>query len=208
MATPSPFPKSASHLHSCEMAPKRIYFDRSHYTSLAQQIAALSTSKTIYAGNLSFGVTADQLTAFLPGACKVVMGVNRQTKSPCGFAFVEFESIQYARDAVLMHSGRVLDQLGVKVELDPGWKPGREFGRGEKGGQLRDEMKARNGGVVNIKRRETVNVNNRSSSSSSSPNSNNRGGNDNNRKREREDENENDKKEEGGNESKRFRGED
>ena len=117
MATPSPFPKSASHLHSCEVAPKRIYFDRSHYTSLAQQIAALSTSKTIYAGNLSFGVTADQLTAFLPGACKVVMGVNRQTKSPCGFAFVEFE---YAEDCnAAIDNMDEAELLGRTIRVNP-----------------------------------------------------------------------------------------
>jgi len=158
-----PFPLTASDLLAPHTAPKKFYLDRSHYNTESDQIAALANSRTVYCGNLSFNppVTEDVLMSALPGSVGVIMGVNRQTRAPCGFAFVEFGSKEMARDAVRFHSGRVFEELGIKIELDPGHKPGREFGRGNNGGQLRDEIKERSGGSISRKRRIIASGNDR-----------------------------------------------
>ena len=79
------------------------------------------------------------------------MGVDRFKKSPCGFAFVEYVHREDALGAVAYLSGTKMDGRVIRVELDAGFKPGREFGRGTSGGQVRDDRRnnvdpARNGG--------------------------------------------------------------
>lgn len=52
----------------------------------------LSTSATLYVGNLSFFTTEEQIYELFQRAGdvkRVIMGLNRQTKTPCGFCFVE-----------------------------------------------------------------------------------------------------------------------
>ena len=36
---------------------------------------------------------------------KIIMGINRNTKMPCGFCFVVYENIASAREAVTMLNG-------------------------------------------------------------------------------------------------------
>ena len=50
------------------------------------------------------------------------------------FSFVLRESTVAA--VSLLH-GSILDERQIKVEMDKGWFPGREFGRGESGAQVR-----------------------------------------------------------------------
>lgn len=55
----------------------------------------LKTSKTVYVGNLSFFTTEAQIheSFSVVGPIKrIVMGVNANTKTPCGFCFVEYYS--------------------------------------------------------------------------------------------------------------------
>jgi nuclear cap-binding protein subunit 2 len=49
------------------------------------------TSRTVYIGNLAFVTTDSQVDALFSRCgpvSRVVMGVNKVTKVPCGFAFV------------------------------------------------------------------------------------------------------------------------
>jgi nuclear cap-binding protein subunit 2 len=66
------------------------------------------------------------------------------SKTPCGFCFVEFYSRQIAIDCLNFLSGSVVDGNIVRCELDAGFKPGRQFGRGKNGGQIRDDPHAKN----------------------------------------------------------------
>ena len=79
------------------------------------------------------------------------MGLDRFQKSPCGFAFVEYSSRADALDAVAFLSGSKLDGKVIRVELDAGFKPGREYGRGASGGQVRDDRR----GTIDPKRRSS-----------------------------------------------------
>lgn len=48
---------------------------------------------------------------------------------------------QCALDAVAFLHGTTLDERIVRVELDWGYHPSRRYGRGESGGQVRDEKR-------------------------------------------------------------------
>jgi len=72
------------------------------------------------------------------------MGKDRFQKTPCGFAFVEYVARNDALDAVAFLSGSKLDGKVIRVELDAGFKPGRQYGRGASGGQVRDDRRGMN----------------------------------------------------------------
>jgi len=109
-----------------------------------KMITALKTSTTLYIGNLSFYTDEEQIyTLFsLCGPVRrVIMGVHKYTHLPCGFCFVEY---YFHRDAMAARdylSGTKLDDRIIRVDLDPGFEPGRQFGRGATGGQVRDDRR-------------------------------------------------------------------
>lgn len=66
-------------------------------------------------------------------------GVDART--PCGFAFVEYYLHSEAVDCLRYISGTKLDERIIRCDIDPGYKEGRQFGRGKSGGQVRDEFR-------------------------------------------------------------------
>jgi nuclear cap-binding protein subunit 2 len=138
-----------------EETPQRIYWDRKYYTSFEEQVDALHGSSTLYVGNLSFYTTELQIyeTFSRVGPIKrIIMGLNRETKTPCGFCFVEYFTHEHARECLKFISGTMCDDRIIRCELDGGFKQGRQFGRGASGGQIRDERRTDidfgRGGVV------------------------------------------------------------
>ena len=118
-------------------------------------------------GNLSFYTTEEQIYELFSKAGdvkRVIMGLDRNTKSPCGFCFVEcvtrlpasvgalaekadFREHRYFRPEHAINclryiSGTKLDERIIRADLDPGYKEGRQYGRGKSGGQVRDEFRA------------------------------------------------------------------
>jgi len=69
------------------------------------------------------------------------MGLHREKKTPCGFAFVEYFSRSSSVDAASLLTGKTLEGRVLKIEMDPGFKEGRQFGRGRGGGQVRDDFR-------------------------------------------------------------------
>lgn len=70
------------------------------------------------------------------------MGLDRNTKTPCGFAFVEYYTHEEALEGLRYISGTKLDERIIRCDLDAqGYKDGRQFGRGRSGGQVRDEYR-------------------------------------------------------------------
>ena len=115
---------------------------------------ALALSSSLYIGNLSFSTRVSHLKALFStvGSVKSInMGMDRYQKTPCGFAFVEYSTRADALDAVAFLSGSKLDGKVIRVELDAGFKPGRQYGRGASGGQVRDDRR----GTVDPKRRSS-----------------------------------------------------
>ena len=68
---------------------------------------------------------------------EVIMGLDRVKKTPCGFCFVVYDHPADATAAINFISGTCLDERPIRVELDPGFRPERQFGRGKSGGQVR-----------------------------------------------------------------------
>ena len=104
----------------------------------------LQNSCTLYIGNLSYKTTEIQLYQIFSSCGKVkrvIMGLNRLSYSPCGFAFIEYldkESAKIARKTLM---GTILDGKEIRVDTDIGFEEGRQYGRGWFGCQKRDEIR-------------------------------------------------------------------
>ena len=72
---------------------------------------------------------------------RVIMGLDRNKKTPCGFCFVELYTREDATDCVKYLSGTKLDDRVIRVDWDTGFNSSRQFGRGASGGQVRDEYR-------------------------------------------------------------------
>ncbi|KAI8468339.1 MAG: hypothetical protein J3K34DRAFT_13665 [Monoraphidium minutum] len=72
---------------------------------------------------------------------RVIMGLDSQRKTPCGFCFVVYDRRDDALAAVRYLSGTSLDERPIRVDIDYGFEEGRQFGRGRSGGQVRDEFR-------------------------------------------------------------------
>jgi RNA recognition motif-containing protein len=72
------------------------------------------------------------------------MGLNSFTKTPCGFAFAEYYTTDHAAACLNNVSGTICDDRQIRCDMDAGFKPGRQFGRGQSGGQTRDERRKEN----------------------------------------------------------------
>lgn len=69
------------------------------------------------------------------------MGLDRFNYTPCGFCFVLYKNPQDAINAVKYLADTKLEDRLVQIDLDPGFREGRQFGRGASGGQVKDEYK-------------------------------------------------------------------
>ncbi|TXG55104.1 hypothetical protein EZV62_020360 [Acer yangbiense] len=120
------------------------YRDRRFPGSQEEFEHALLTSITVYVGNMSFYTTEEQIYELFSRAGeikKLIMGLDKNTKTPCGFCFVLYYSRDDAEDAVKYISGTILDDRPIRVDFDWGFQDGRQWGRGRSGGQVRDEYR-------------------------------------------------------------------
>lgn len=122
----------------------------------------LKDATTLYVGNLSFYTTEEQIHELFskynaPHPCRaqqytdqlhrcgeikrLVMGLDRFQKTPCGFCFVEYYTHQEALDCMKYIGGTKLDERVIRTDLDSGFIEGRQYGRGKSGGQVRDEYR-------------------------------------------------------------------
>lgn len=73
---------------------------------------------------------------------RVIMGLNKMTMTPCGFCFVEYYNHEDAVKASKYLVGAKLDDQIIKVDLDPGFEEGRQYGKSRRtGGQVRDDFR-------------------------------------------------------------------
>lgn len=100
------------------------------------------TSRTVYVGNLSHFTTEEQIHELFMkcGAIdKIIMGLDRNKLTPCGFCFVIYRTEQGALNAMKYLQSTILDSQSISIDLDPGFREGRQFGRGKHGGQVAQE---------------------------------------------------------------------
>jgi len=119
---------------------KRFYEPNNTWGDL---ILSLKNSHTLYVGNLAFYTTEAQIYELFARAGpvkKVIMGLNKFDKTPCGFCFVEYYNHADAEACKKYLSGNKLDERVIRADLDPGFEDGRQYGRSMKsGGQIRDD---------------------------------------------------------------------
>ena len=99
---------------------------------------------TLYVITRSFYTTEEQvyeLFAKCGEIKRLVMGLDRFNKTPCGFCFVEYYTHEDALDCLKYIGGTKLDERIIRTDLDPGFEEGRQYGRGKSGGQVRDEYR-------------------------------------------------------------------
>ncbi|KXJ97473.1 hypothetical protein Micbo1qcDRAFT_143061 [Microdochium bolleyi] len=104
----------------------------------------LKNATTLYVGNLSFYTTEEQVYELFSKCGEIkrlIMGLDRYNKTPCGFCFVEYYTHQDALDCMKYIGGTKLDERIIRTDLDPGFEEGRQYGRGKSGGQVRDEYR-------------------------------------------------------------------
>ena len=120
------------------------YRDRFFDGDEEEWLQAITNSSTLYVGNLSFYTTEEQIHELFSkcgGIKRIIMGLDKRKKTPCGFCFVEYYLRKDAINCIKYINGTKLDDRIVRTDLDPGFKDGRQFGRGRSGGQVRDEYR-------------------------------------------------------------------
>ena len=135
---------SAVTLYKNTQEEKSEYYDKHSRLSREEYFERLKTSTTLYIGNLSFFTLESQLLDIFSQCGEVVnlvMGLNKQTKTSCGFCFVEYARREEAALAVDLLNKAMIDGRTIRVDWDYGFEPQRQFGRGKQGGQVRDEMR-------------------------------------------------------------------
>ncbi|KAJ8308358.1 hypothetical protein KUTeg_013232 [Tegillarca granosa] len=99
----------------------------------------------MYVGNLSFFTTEEQIYELF-GKCgdikRIIMGLDKIKKTPCGFCFVEYYTREESENAMRYVNGTRLDDRIIRCDWDVGFKEGRQYGRGKTGGQVRDEYRS------------------------------------------------------------------
>jgi len=139
-----PLSKAAELLFANSTEEKKLYWDRSHYDSPESQMKALGKSSTVYIGNMAFSTRSYNVHSHfsqIGPVRRVVMGMDRFQKTPCGFGFVEYVHREDALLAIANLTSTLLDGRVIRVELDAGFQPGRQYGRGASGGQVRDDKR-------------------------------------------------------------------
>eukprot|EP00918_Siedleckia_nematoides_P043674 GHVU01095500.1.p1 GENE.GHVU01095500.1~~GHVU01095500.1.p1 ORF type:complete len:161 (+),score=8.44 GHVU01095500.1:81-563(+) len=120
------------------------YRDQHFKGSRTDQESRLIHSTTLYVGNLSFYTTEEQIHELF-SRCgdvkRIVMGLDKVQKTPCGFCFVEYYVRESAENCLRYVNGTRLDDRIVRTDWDAGFKEGRQYGRGKTGGQVRDEYR-------------------------------------------------------------------
>ncbi|XP_064459164.1 nuclear cap-binding protein subunit 2 [Ornithodoros turicata] len=120
------------------------YRDQHFKGSRSEQERLLRQSTTLYIGNMSFYTTEEQIYELF-SKCgdvkKVIMGLDRYRKTPCGFCFVEYYNRDDGENAIRYINGTKLDDRIIRTDWDAGFIEGRQYGRGKSGGQVRDEYR-------------------------------------------------------------------
>ena len=126
------------------MAELGAYRDHRFGGAREKQDKMLKHTSTLYVGNLSFYTTEEQvheLFSKVGDVKRIIMGLDKQKKTPCGFCFVEYYNRNDCENAMRYINGTRLDDRTIRTDYDAGFVEGRQYGRGKHGGQVRDEYR-------------------------------------------------------------------
>lgn len=134
----------ASVPRSTRLFQRRQYRDKQFKGGESEWKKKLERSSTVYVGNLSCYTNEYQLYELFTrcGSVKrIIMGLDRNKKTPCGFCFVEFDERVSALKSISYLNRTHLDGRDICVDIDAGFEEGRQYGRGSQGGQIGDERR-------------------------------------------------------------------
>lgn len=119
------------------------YRDQKFKGTKTEQERLLAQSSTLYIGNLSFYTTEEQIHELFSRAGdvkRIIMGLDRNKKTPCGFCFVEYYTRADGENAMRYINGTRLDDRLIRTDWDAGFIEGRQYGRGKAGGQVKYDL--------------------------------------------------------------------
>ena len=93
---------------------------------------------------MSFYTTEEQLYELFGKAGdvkRIIMGLDKFLRTPCGFCFVDYYIREDAENALRYLNGTRLDDRIIRTDWDAGFVEGRQFGRGKSGGQVCNDQK-------------------------------------------------------------------
>lgn len=125
---------------------QRQYRDKQFKGGETEWKKRLEKSTTVYVGNLSCYTNEYQFYELFVrcGSIKrIIMGLDKIKKTPCGFCFVEFDERQSALNSINYLNGAHLDGRPIQIDIDAGFEDGRQYGRGSHGGQVGDDPERR-----------------------------------------------------------------
>lgn len=123
---------------------RRQYKDKQFKGTEAEWKKKLDASSTVYVGNLSCYTNEYQLYELFTrcGSIKrIIMGLDKIKKTPCGFCFVEYDEQESATKSIKFLNKTHLDGRDITIDIDAGFEEGRQYGRGTHGGQVGDERR-------------------------------------------------------------------
>lgn len=130
-----------AHLYDCIYKQNK-YFDKAMCGNYDEWKNAVINSRTVYVGNLSIYTQREHIKQHMEKAGvidRIIMGLNRIEKTPCGFCFVVYKLKKAAMHAVNILDGTILDSRIIRVDEDLGFIGSRRYGRGKTGVQKADE---------------------------------------------------------------------
>jgi nuclear cap-binding protein subunit 2 len=122
------------------------YMDKKWKGNREEFEKGLSISKMIYIGRLAPTTTEEQIHSIFSKCGNIknmTMGLNKITKTPCGFFFVEYYDREAVEIAVKHFNGAKLDNRTIQVAVDLGFYEGRQYGRGKSGGLASEDFGAK-----------------------------------------------------------------
>ena len=108
-----------------DQEPLTQYKDRKFQGSLEDYLECLRTSTTLYIGNVSFYTTEEQIWEIFSkvGVVRtIIMGLDKNLLTPCGFCFVEYHNRNDAERAVKYLNGTKLDDREIRIDFDWGFQ--------------------------------------------------------------------------------------
>lgn len=128
-----------------EESKKTRYIDKLYTGTDQDYYKELEESCTVYVGHLPMYFKEEQIYILFSQKSKIkriIMGLDSRKYMPCGFCFVEFETMQEVLDTRRSYMGCKLDRNTIYVDLDTGFSENRQFGRGALGGQVGNDPQA------------------------------------------------------------------
>ncbi|EOB13859.1 Nuclear cap-binding protein subunit 2 [Nosema bombycis CQ1] len=104
--------------------------------------AQLNNSCYLYVNNIDNSVEEYrlwELFGMIGPVKRIIMGINRNSLTFCGFCFVEYYTKEDAKKAKDYLDKFRLDRRTISIDKDMGFTEGRQYGRGVFGGRMKDD---------------------------------------------------------------------